>query len=69
MENRTRGVEKNCGCTLVRPYINNQVLTKMYNLSCALEYGTLFPELNLFDSENYNPSLYLSPRKRVGGRK
>ncbi len=26
MENTTRGVEKNCGYSLVRPYINNQVL-------------------------------------------
>lgn len=30
MENTTRGVEKNCGCCLVRPYVNDQVLTKMY---------------------------------------
>ena len=42
MENTTRGVEKNCGCSLARPYVNDQVLTKMYNLSCALEYGIIF---------------------------
>ena len=33
MENTTRGVEKNCGCCLVRPYVNDQVLTKIYNLT------------------------------------
>lgn len=51
MENTTRGVEKNCGCCLVRPYVNDQVLTKIYNLECALKYGTIFPELNLYDSK------------------
>ena len=65
MENTNRGVEKNCGCCLVRPYVNNQVLTKMYNLEC----GTIFPDLNLYDSETYNPALYSSPKKRVGGKR
>lgn len=68
MENTNRGIEQNCGCSLARPYINNQVLTKIYNLECALKYGTIFPELNLFDSEMYNPSLYSSPKKRGGKR-
>ena len=69
MENTSRGVSQNCGCCLVRPYVNDQELTKIYNLECALKYGTIFPELNLYDSEMYNPALYSSPRKRVGGRK
>ena len=69
MENTTRGVEKNCGCELFRPYINSQVFTKMYNLSSALKYGTIFPELNLFDSEMCNPALYSSPKKKSGGRR
>ena len=29
MENTNRGVEQNCGCSLARPYVNNQVLTKI----------------------------------------
>ena len=55
MENTSRGVSQNCGCCLARPYVNDQVLTKIYNLECALKYGTIFPELNLYDSEMYNP--------------
>ena len=69
MDNTSRGVSQNCGCCLVRPYVNKQVLTKIYNLECALKYGTIFPELNLYDSEMYNPALYSSPKKRAGGRK
>lgn len=68
MENTSRGVSQNCGNCLARPYVNNQVLTKIYNLECALKYGTIFPELNLFDSEMYNPTLYSSPKKRGGRR-
>ncbi|MFR3071462.1 MAG: spore coat associated protein CotJA [Paeniclostridium sp.] len=34
----------------------------MYNLCTALKYGSLFPELYLFDSENYNAYLYKSPK-------
>ena len=45
MENTTRGVEKNCGCSLARPYVNNQVLTKMYNLSCALAVRYIFSRI------------------------
>lgn len=69
MEDITRGVSQNCGNCLSRPYVNDQVLTKIYNLECALKYGTIFPELNLFNSEMYNPALYSSPSKRRGGRR
>lgn len=69
MENKDRGIVKNCGCELGRPYVNDQVFTKMYNLSAALKYGTIFPELNLLDSDMYNKDLYSTPKKRSGGRK
>ena len=69
MENKDRGVLKNCGCELARPYINDQVLTKMYNLQSALNHGTIFPELFLLDSEMYNKELYSIPAKRKGGRR
>lgn len=68
MENN-RGIKTNCGEQLARPYINNQTLTKMYNFSTALKYGSLFPELYLFNSENYNACLYKSPKNRLGGRR
>ena len=68
MENASRGISQNCGNCLARPYVNDQVLTKIYNLECALKYGTIFPELNLFNSEMYNPTLYSSPKKRGGRR-
>ena len=41
---KTRGIKTNCGDQLARPYVNNQTLTKMYNLCTALKYGSLFPE-------------------------
>lgn len=69
MENKDRGISKNCGCELARPYVNDQVFTKMYNLSAGLKYGTIFPELNLLDSKMYNKDLYSTPKKRSGGRK
>lgn len=69
MENKDRAISKNCGCELVRPYVNDQVFSKMYNLSSALKYGTIFPELNLLDSNMYNKDLYSTPKKRSGGRK
>lgn len=69
MDNKNRGIVKNCGCELARPYVNDQVLTKMYNLSNALKYGTIFPELNLLDSEMYNKDLYSTPKRKSGGRK
>ena len=64
---KTRGIKTNCGEQLARPYVNNQTLTKMYNLCTALKYGSLFPYL--FDSENYNAYLYKSPKNRLGGRR
>ena len=70
MESKKRGVSQNCGCDLARPYVNDQTFTKMYNLSTALKYGTLFPELNLLDSVMYNPGdLYSTPKKRSGGKR
>ena len=57
---KTRGIKTNCGEQLARPYVNNQTLTKMYNLCTALK---------LFDSENYNAYLYKSPKNRLGGRR
>lgn len=68
LNNRT--VNKQCGDSLVRPYVNDQVLSKMYNLSKALEYGTIFPELNLWDSTMYNKNLYKnSGIKKMGGKR
>ena len=55
---KTRGIKTNCGDQLARPYVNNQTLTKMYNLCTAL-----------FNSENYNAYLYESPKNRLGGRR
>ncbi len=69
MKNKSRGVSENCGNSLVKPYINDQVLTKIYGLECALQYGTLFPELNLFDSNMYNAQLYSTPSRKQRGRK
>ena len=66
---KTRGIKTNCGEQLARPYVNNQTLTKKYNLCTSLKYGILFPELYLFDSENYNAYLYKSPKNRLGGRR
>ena len=42
MEDKKRGISKNCGCELARPYVNDQTFTKMYSLSAALNKGTLF---------------------------
>ena len=42
------------GCELARPYINRQVYNKYYDLDIALLRGTLFPELDLVESNNYN---------------
>ena len=69
MEKNSRGISQNCGCDLARPYVNDQVLTKMYNLSTALIKGTLFPELFLIDSEMYNADLYKNPKNRVRGKR
>ena len=69
MEKNSRGISQNCGCDLARPYVNDQVLTKIYNLSTALSKGTLFPELFLIDSEMYNADLYKNPKNRVRGKR
>ncbi|MCM0746079.1 spore coat associated protein CotJA [Clostridioides difficile] len=61
--------KKNCGPSLARPYINNQIFTEMYCLSDALKFGTIFPELNLLESEMYNKELYAKPKKYRGGRR
>lgn len=49
-----RDIKQNYVCELARPYINRQVYTKSYDLSTALKRGTLFPELDLIESNNYN---------------
>ncbi|QYE99633.1 spore coat associated protein CotJA [Paraclostridium sordellii] len=64
-----RAVQKNCGCELARPYVNNQIFSKMYTLPKALEYGTIFPELNLWDSTMYNKNLYRDKKVKNGGRR
>ncbi|RGX11878.1 spore coat associated protein CotJA [Paraclostridium sordellii] len=64
-----RAVQKNCGCDLARPYVNNQIFSKMYTLPKALEYGTIFPELNLWDSTMYNKNLYRDKKVKNGGRR
>lgn len=69
MEKNNRGVMQNCGCELGRPYVNNQVFTKMYKLPIALKNGTLFPELFLLDSNMYNAEIYKNPKNRVRGKK
>lgn len=55
--------------SFVRPYIEDQKLDKLYSLSNALKYGTIFPELNLLDSDIYNKKLYANPKKIRGGKK
>lgn len=65
----TRNSSRNCGDSLARPYVNNQVFNKMYNLSKSLEYGTIFPELNLWDSAMYNKDLYRFNKKSKGGKR
>ena len=58
MENKKRGMSKNCGCDLARPYVNDQKFTKMYSLSSALN-----------NSEMYNADLYKNPKNRVRGKR
>ena len=65
----TRNVNKNCGDELARPYVNDQVFSKMYNLSKALKYGTIFHELNLWESTMYNKDLYRYMKKFNGGKR
>ncbi len=65
----TRNNSRNCGDSLARPYVNNQEFSKMYNLSKSLEYGTIFPELNLWESTMYNKDLYRSIKRSKGGKR
>lgn len=69
MEDKKKAIPKNYGCEFARPYINDQIFTKMYSLSSALNKGTLFPELYLIDSEMYNAHLYKNPKNRVRGKR
>ena len=57
------------GCELARPYINRQVYNESYDLKTALLRGTLFPELDLVESNNYNDWLYENPKNRVRAKK
>ena len=63
--NNCNNVEQVCGLELARPYVNRQVYNKTYNSSTELEKGTLFPELSLVESNNYNSWLYENPMNRV----
>lgn len=65
----SRGIKQNCGCELARPYVNFQVFTRAYDISKALKRGTLFPELYLIESNNYNSWLYKHPENRVKSKK
>ncbi len=69
MKKMNRDMEKICGDSLARPYINNQVYSKIYDLSTALSRGTIFPELDLFESEMYNKEQYIRPKKKMGGKR
>lgn len=60
-----KNVKQKCGLELARPYINRQVYETSYNPSVALKKGTLFPELYLVESNNYNDWLYENPMNRV----
>jgi len=63
--NNCNNIEQVCGLELARPYVNRQIYNKTYNPSIALEKGTLFPELYLVESNNYNAWLYENPMNRV----
>lgn len=58
-------VELKCGCGFARPYVKHQVYNNSYNPKTALRRGTLFPELDLIESNNYNDWLYANPMNRV----
>lgn len=68
MEN-FNSVRQNCGFELARPYVNRQVYNKSYDSKKALERGTLFPELDLIESNNYNDWLYENPKNRVEAKR
>ncbi|WP_317911213.1 spore coat associated protein CotJA, partial [Clostridioides difficile] len=40
-----------------------------YNPKTALKRGTLFPELDLIESNNYNDWLYANPKNRVRAKR
>ncbi|MCC0665740.1 spore coat associated protein CotJA [Clostridioides sp. ZZV15-6597] len=56
-------------CEFARPYINRQIYNDTYNPKKALRRGTLFPELDLIESNNYNDWLYANPKNRVRAKK
>lgn len=64
-----KSVEQKCGKELARPYINRQVYDDSYRPRVALRRGTLFPELYLIESNNYNDWLYANPMNKVKGKK
>ncbi len=67
--NNYNNVEQTSGHELARPYVNRQVYTKSYDVRKALQRGTLFPELDLIESNNYNDWLYANPKNRVRSHK
>ena len=54
-----------CGLELARPYVNRQIYGDTFDPSISLKKGTLFPELDLVESNNYNDWLYENPMNRV----
>ncbi|MBQ6632229.1 MAG: spore coat associated protein CotJA [Romboutsia sp.] len=58
-------VQQECGLELARPYVNRQIYNETYDSETALKKGTLFPELYLVESNNYNAWLYENPMNRV----
>lgn len=63
--NNQKNIEQKYGQELARPYINRQIYNNSYTPSIALKKGTLFPELYLVESNNYNDWLYKNPMNRV----
>lgn len=53
--------------SLARPYVKRQVYDELYRFSLALSLGTIFPELDLWDSDLYNKDQYITPNKYYGG--
>ena len=58
-------IQQECGLELARPYVNRQIYNNAYDSETALKKGTLFPELYLVESNNYNAWLYENPMNRV----
>jgi hypothetical protein len=65
---KCNNVKQECGLELARPYVNRQIYNKAYDSETALRRGTLFPELYLIESNNYNTWLYENPMNRVNQR-